>query len=159
MLLINELSIGVFLLTTLYLIYLVITLCISFIFCTCWIPTISVLNLAIFPYYSNLLLRRRRWTGILQRGVLGYALPQLPFMWGYGVFRCSISLEVILVFKDNIYVIIILYNHDIWLSVSTFSRMCEIIDSGSEPGWGKAIHHRCLNGGPVGRLPQDASGV
>jgi hypothetical protein len=55
-------------------------------------------------------------------------------MWGYGVFRCSISLEVILVFKDNIYVIIILYNHDIWLSVSTFSRMCEIIDSGSEPG-------------------------
>jgi hypothetical protein len=29
-------------------------------------PTISVLNLAILPCYSNQLLRRRRWTRILQ---------------------------------------------------------------------------------------------
>jgi hypothetical protein len=49
MLIINESSIGAFLLTTLYLIYLVISLCISFISCTCWVPTISALNLAIFP--------------------------------------------------------------------------------------------------------------
>jgi hypothetical protein len=41
---------------------------------------ISVLNLTIFPCYSNLLLRRRRWTGILQRGVLGYVLPRLQFL-------------------------------------------------------------------------------
>jgi hypothetical protein len=54
---------------------------ISFISCTCWVPTISVLNLAIFPCHSNLLLRRRRWTGIPQRGVLGYASPRLPFLW------------------------------------------------------------------------------
>jgi hypothetical protein len=48
-LIICESSIGAFLLTALCLIYLVITLCISFISCTCWVPTISVLNLAIFP--------------------------------------------------------------------------------------------------------------
>jgi hypothetical protein len=77
-------------------------------FCTCCVPIISVLNLAIFPYYSNLLFRRRRWTGILPRGVLGYVLPRLPFLWSYGVFRCSISSRVIVVFKDIIYVIIIL---------------------------------------------------
>jgi hypothetical protein len=49
MLIINESSIGPFLLTPLYLIYLVISLCISFISCTCWVPIISVLNLAISP--------------------------------------------------------------------------------------------------------------
>jgi hypothetical protein len=81
---------------------------ISFISCTCWVPTISVLNLAIFPCHSNLLLRRRGWTGILRRGVLGYAPPRLPFLWFYGVFCCSISLRVV-VFKDIIYAIIILY--------------------------------------------------
>jgi hypothetical protein len=108
---------------------------ISFIYCTCWVPTISVLNLAIFPCYSNLLLRRRRWIGILQRGVLSYALPWLPYLWCYGVFRCSVSLRVILVFKDNIYVIITLYIHDIWLSMSTFGRMCGTIDPGSCIRW------------------------
>jgi hypothetical protein len=36
------------------------------------VPTISVLNLAIFPCYSNLLLRRRRWPGIRRRGFQGY---------------------------------------------------------------------------------------
>jgi hypothetical protein len=97
---------------------------ISFIYSTCWVPTISVLNHAIFPCYSNLLLRRRRWIGILQRGVLGYVLLRLLFLWCYGVFLYSVSLRVISVFKDIIYVIIILYNHDIWLSVDTFGHMC-----------------------------------
>jgi hypothetical protein len=82
---------------------------ISFISCTCCVPTISVLNLAISPCYSNLLLRRRWWTGILRRGILGHASPWLPFLWCYGVFRYSVSLRVILVFKDIIYVMIILY--------------------------------------------------
>jgi hypothetical protein len=131
MLLINESSVGAFLLTALYLIYLAIILCMSFISCTCWVPTISVLNRAIFPCYSNLLLRRRRWTGILRWVVLGYALPKLSFLWGYGVFRYFVSLRVVLVFKDNIYVIIRLYNHDIWLSMSTFDRLCGTIDLGS----------------------------
>jgi hypothetical protein len=107
----------------------------SFIYCTCWVPTISVLNPTIFPCYSNLLLRRRRWIGILRRGVLGYVLPRLPFLWCYGVFRYSILLRVILVFKDTIYVIIILYIHDIWLSVSTFGRMCGTINHGSRIWW------------------------
>jgi hypothetical protein len=55
---------------------------ISFIYYTCWVPTISVLNLAIFPCYSNLLLKKRRWAGILWWRVLGYVLPQLLFLYG-----------------------------------------------------------------------------
>jgi hypothetical protein len=58
-------------------------------------------------------------------------LPRLPFLWYYGVFRYSILLRVILVFKDIIYVINILYTRDIWLSVSTFGCMCGTIDLGS----------------------------
>jgi hypothetical protein len=108
---------------------------ISFISYTFWVPTINVLNLAIFPYHSNLLLRRRRWIGILRRRVLGYASPQLPFLWCYVVFHYSVSLRVTLVFKDINYVIIILYIYDIWLSVSTFGRMCETIDPGSCIRW------------------------
>jgi hypothetical protein len=87
---------------------LVITLRHHFYSCTCWVPTISVLNHAIFPYYSNLLLRRRGWTGIFWLGVLGYVLPWLPFLWCYGVFHCSVPLRVITVFRDAIYVIIII---------------------------------------------------
>jgi hypothetical protein len=98
----------------------------SFIYCTCWVPTISVLNLAIFSCYTNLLLRRRKWTGILRRGVLCYVLLRLSFMWCYGV---------VLVFKDIIYVIIILYTHDIWLSVNSFARMCGTIDPESCIRW------------------------
>jgi hypothetical protein len=82
---------------------------ISFISWTCWVPTISVLNLAIFPCYLNLRLKRRGWTGILRRGVLGYVPPRLLFLWCYGVFHYSVSLRAILVFKDILYVIIIFY--------------------------------------------------
>jgi hypothetical protein len=88
-----------------------------------------------FPYNSNLLLRRRRWTGILQWGILWYALPWLPFLWCYGVFQCFISLKVVWVFKDIIYVIIILYIRDIWLFVSAFGRMCGTIVPGSCIRW------------------------
>jgi hypothetical protein len=89
----RESSLGAILLRTLCLIYLDIILCISFVFCTCWVPTISVLNLAIFPCYSNLLFKRRRWSRIFWWGVLGCVLPRLSFLWCYGVFRCSISHE------------------------------------------------------------------
>jgi hypothetical protein len=61
------------------------------------------------PCYSNLLLRRRGWTGILWRRVLGYVLPRLSFLWCYRVFRCSVPLRVIIVFRDTIYVIIIIF--------------------------------------------------
>jgi hypothetical protein len=109
-LIIGELSIGAFLLTILLQFYPCYYLALSFYHCTCWVWTISVLNLAIFPSYSNLLLRRRRWTGILWWGVLGYVLPRLPFLWSYGVFQCSILLRVVMVFRDITYVIIILYS-------------------------------------------------
>jgi hypothetical protein len=62
------------------------------------------------PCYFFLLLRRRRWTRILRRGVRDYVLPRLPFLWSYGVFRCFVSLRVIIVFRDITYVIIILYS-------------------------------------------------
>jgi hypothetical protein len=54
-----------FLLTILLEFYPCHYLALSLYSCTCRVATISVLNLAIFPYYSNLLLRRRRWTGNL----------------------------------------------------------------------------------------------
>jgi hypothetical protein len=103
-------SIGAFLLTILLQFYPCYYLALSFYSCTCWVPTISILNLAISPCYSNLLLRRRRWTGILRRWVLGYVLPRLSFQWSYGVFRYSVSLRIIIVFRDITYVIIILYS-------------------------------------------------
>jgi hypothetical protein len=37
-------------------------------------------------------------------------LPRLSFLWSYGVFRYSISLRVIIVFRDITYVMIILYS-------------------------------------------------
>jgi hypothetical protein len=83
-------------------------LALSFYSRTCRVPTISVLNLAIFPYYSNLLVRRRGWTGIIRRGVLSYVLPRLSFLWSYGVFHYSVPLRVVIVFRDTIYVIIII---------------------------------------------------
>jgi hypothetical protein len=89
---------------------------ISFIYCTCWVPTISVLNFAIVPYYSNLLLRRRRCIRILRWGVLGYVLLWLLFLWCYRVFRYFVPLRVILVFRDIIYVIIILYSWHLVIS-------------------------------------------
>jgi hypothetical protein len=98
-----------FLLTILLQFYPCYYLALSFYSYTCWVPTISVLNLAIFPCYSNLLLRRRRWTGILWRGVLDYVLPRLSFLWSYGAFCYSVPLRVIIVFRDITYVIIILY--------------------------------------------------
>jgi hypothetical protein len=102
-------SIVAFLLIILLQFYPCYYLALSFYSCTCWVSTISVLNLTIFPCYSNLLLRRWRWTGILRWGDLGYVSLQLPFLWSYGVFCCSISLRVVLVFRDIIYVMIVLY--------------------------------------------------
>jgi hypothetical protein len=103
--------------------------------CTCWVPTISLLNLAIFPCYSNQLLRRKWWTGMLWRGVLGYASPQLPFLWCYGVFHCSVLLRVVLVFKDIICVIIILYTMTFGYLWALLGHMCGTFDPGSCIRW------------------------
>jgi hypothetical protein len=109
-LIIGESCIGAFLLILLLHFYPCSYLALLFYSCTYGVPTICVLNLAIFPCYSNLLLRRRGWTGILRRGVLGYMLPWLSFLWSYGFFRCSVPLRVIIVFRDITCVIIILYS-------------------------------------------------
>jgi hypothetical protein len=106
-LIIGELSIGAFLLTILLQFFPSYYLALSLYSCTYWVLTISVLNLVIFPCYSNLLLRRRRWTRILRWGVLGYVLLRLSFLWSYGVFRYSVLLRVIIVFRDITYVIIL----------------------------------------------------
>jgi hypothetical protein len=107
-LIIEESGICAFLFILLLQLYPCYYLALSFYSCACWVPTINVLNLAIFPCYSNLLLRRRGWNRILRWGVLGYVLPWLLFLWCYGVFRYSVLLRVIIVFRDTIYVIIIL---------------------------------------------------
>jgi hypothetical protein len=65
-LIIRESSIGAFLLTILLQFYTCYYLALSFYSCTHGLPTISVLNLAIFPCYSDLLLERGWSTGILQ---------------------------------------------------------------------------------------------
>jgi hypothetical protein len=109
-LIIGESSICAFLFTILLQFYPCYYLALSFYPCTCWVPTISVLNLIIFPCYSNLLLRRRRWTWILRRRILGYVLPRFPFLWSYGVFHCSVLLRVVIVFRDITYIIILFYS-------------------------------------------------
>jgi hypothetical protein len=108
MLIIKESSMGAFLLTTLYLIYLIIPLHIIY-----FLHLLSINHKCTQPCYFPLVLKptaqKEMWTRILWRGVLGYASPRLPFLWCYGAFRYFISQRVILVFKDIIYVIIILY--------------------------------------------------
>jgi hypothetical protein len=93
-LIIWESNLGAFLLTGLLLLHLFITmLWISFYFCTCWVPIISVLNLVLSPCCTNLQLIRWTWTGILRQGVLGYVLPWLLFLRCYTIFHYSISQE------------------------------------------------------------------
>jgi hypothetical protein len=79
-----------------------------------------------FPYCTNRMLRRWWWTRILRRGVLGYVMPRLLFLWRYGVFRCSTSQESCLVFKDIIYVINILYSW--YLAICEHICVCETND-------------------------------
>jgi hypothetical protein len=83
---------------------------ITFISCTCWVPTISVLNLAIFPLLLKLAAQKEKMDWNSSMRVLGYVLPRLPFLWSCEAFRYSVSLRDVVVFRDNIYVIIILYS-------------------------------------------------
>jgi hypothetical protein len=66
-------------------------------FCTCWVPIISVLNITIFSCYSNLPLRRWKWTEILRRVVLCLRCPSC-FPVVYVAFLCSAFVRVVLVF-------------------------------------------------------------
>jgi hypothetical protein len=109
MLIIYESSIDVFLLTALYLIYLVITF-------TCHLfPALAEYHhKCTQPCYFPLLLKPAA-----QKEVMGWnsstrssrlrVSPGCLFLWCDGVFRCPVPLRVDLVNKDNIGVIIILY--------------------------------------------------
>jgi hypothetical protein len=100
-------------------------LALSFYSCTCRVPTISVLNLAISPCCTNLLLRRWRWTEILWWGVLVLALSRLLFLWCLEPSIIQLCKRVFLLLRYNIYVINVLFC-DIWLFVNTYVHVCGI---------------------------------
>jgi hypothetical protein len=66
------------------------------------------------PCYFPLLLKptaqkeKMDWNSLMRSSSLRVA--RLPFLWSYGVFRCSILLRVVIVFRDITYIIIILYS-------------------------------------------------
>jgi hypothetical protein len=109
MLIIYESSIGAFLLTTLYLIYLVIPLHVIY-----FLHLLSIHHKCTQPCYFPLLLKPAvqkevmDWNSSTRSSRLRVA-PGCPFLWCDGVFRCSVPLRVVLVNKDNISVLIILY--------------------------------------------------
>jgi hypothetical protein len=83
-----------FLLTTLYLIYLVVTLCIAFISCTCLVSTISVLNVAISPCCTNRCSEAKEDLEFFDMGFLVSDCPR-PIACGLMVpFRCNTSKSV-----------------------------------------------------------------
>jgi hypothetical protein len=110
MLITCESSVGAFLhltLLPLYLVYYTLHIIISY---TCWVPTISVLNLAIFPLLLKPAAQKEMmdWNSSMRSSRLWVA-PGLPFLWCYRVFRYFVPLRVVLVCKDFICVIIVLY--------------------------------------------------
>jgi hypothetical protein len=79
--------------------------------CTCWVLTISVLNIAIFPLLLKLAAQKMKivWNSLMRSSRL--ALPRLHIPMDYGVFHCSTSVrESFSLLKDNIYLMIILYS-------------------------------------------------
>jgi hypothetical protein len=86
-----ESSIGAFLLTAL----LYFTLLLPFAY-HLFLHLLSTNYKCIQPCYFPLLLKptaQKEKMGWLRRGVLGCVLRRLPFLWSYGVFRCSVALD------------------------------------------------------------------
>jgi hypothetical protein len=104
-------SVGASLLIVLCLIYLVITLCISFISCTCWVPTLSILNLASSPLLLKPIAQKEKmdWNSSTRSSRLRVA-PVTVHVELWSLFVVSLCLTVIIVFVDIIYVIITLYS-------------------------------------------------
>jgi hypothetical protein len=103
-------ELSTFLLIALYFIYLVITPCISFVSCTCWVPTISVLNLPIFPLLLKPAAQKEKmdWNCSMRSSRLRVAPVAVPVvLW---CLRYSVKLRVVIVLRDIIYVIITLYS-------------------------------------------------
>jgi hypothetical protein len=69
------------------------------------------------------------WNSLMRSSRLHVAPVVIPVVLQSLSLFCFIESRIS--FKDVIYVIIILYICDIWLSVSTFGRMCGTIDPGS----------------------------
>jgi hypothetical protein len=86
------------------------------------LPCIIILSLHLLstnhkctqPCYFPLLLKpaaqkeKMDWNSLMRSSSLHVAW--LSFLWSYGVFRCSILLRVVIVFRDITYIIIILYS-------------------------------------------------
>jgi hypothetical protein len=107
-LIIGESCIGAFLLMLLLQFYPCYFLALSFYFCTCWVPTISVLNLAIFPLLLKPVAQKERmdWNSSTRSSRLRVAVVVVPVvLWSLPLF-CL--LRVIIVFRDTIYVVIII---------------------------------------------------
>jgi hypothetical protein len=130
-----ESSIGALLLTILLQVYPCYYLALSFYSCTCWVPTISVLNLAISPCCTNLLLRSWRRSGVLWYGVLGERLPRSIACGVMVSFRCYVidSARFCLLW-DIIHEINTLYR-DIGYSVSISVRYVWKLDSWAHILW------------------------
>jgi hypothetical protein len=110
-LIIGESCICAFLLIILLQFYPCCYLALLFYSCTCWVSTINVLNLAI----SSLLLKpaaqkeRMDWNSLTRSSRLRVAPVVVPVvLW-------SLPLRVVIVFRDTIYVIIILYSWHLFI--------------------------------------------
>jgi hypothetical protein len=85
-------------------------LALSFYSYTYWVPTISVLNLAISPLLLKPAAQKERmdWSSSTRSSRLCVApVVVLVVLWSLPLF-CSVLLRVIIVFRDTIYVIIII---------------------------------------------------
>jgi hypothetical protein len=81
---------------------------------TLFLHLLSINHKCTQPCYFLLLLKpaaqkeKMDWNSSMRSSRL--CVAWLPFLWSYGVFHCSISLRVIIVFRYITYVIIILYS-------------------------------------------------
>jgi hypothetical protein len=93
-LIIGESCIGAFLLIFLLQFYTRCYLALSFYSCTCWVPTISVLNLAIFPLLLKPIAQKERmdWNSSTRSSRLRVALVVVPVeLWSLPLFRFTVS--------------------------------------------------------------------
>jgi hypothetical protein len=85
-------------------------LALSFYSCTCWVPTISVLNLAIFPLLLKPVAQKERmdWNSSMRCSRLRVNLVVIPMvLWSLPLFRSAEGHHSL---RDTIYIIIILYS-------------------------------------------------
>jgi hypothetical protein len=79
-----------------------------------------------FPCYSNLLLKRWRWCGILRWDILDLCCPGCIFLWIMEPSTILLPWESFSLLKDNMSVISILLFVTFGIIMNTFIRMSEI---------------------------------